>query len=167
MPKHIRKTDGSGHLAGSIGDGKDILVPTASKISKSKRDEDSASKKNGYAPLEYYLQSWVQTSRGESMVGSFEHPEWAAGMCESASASFGSYLVEKGESAQVLNLRHKVLGAPHAVVLLGDTVIDWTYRQFDENADIPFISNIKDLEEVFTVLSSSDPEEDEEDDLFF
>lgn len=167
MSKHIRKTDGSGHLAGSIGDGKDILVPTASKVSKSKTDEGSASKKKGYAPLEYYLQSWVQTPRGESMIGSFERPEWAAGMCESASASFGSYLVEKGEPAQVLNLKHKTTGAPHAVVRIGETIVDWTYRQFDENADIPCVSNIKDLEEVFTVLSSSDPEEDEEDDLFF
>jgi hypothetical protein len=77
------------------------------------------------------------------MVGAFKHPEWAAGMCAEASESFANHLKSKGVNAEVVDMKHRSTGAPHTVVKTGDTIVDWTHRQFHKKADIPHVVGVK------------------------
>lgn len=124
--------------------------------------ENSADKKF-LDSLESYMQSWIQEGNGDSMVAAFQKPEWAAGMCEEASASFGAHLKTLGIESEILNVQHIATKAPHAVVKVGNTVVDWTLRQFDRKAEVPSVSNLDEFKQVFTIISSKPREYEEED----
>ena len=63
MARFVRKSDGSGHLAGSIGDGKDKLVPTASQVPKSVPGNITRS--------EGYQAGWAKEAAGVKMAQDF------------------------------------------------------------------------------------------------
>lgn len=134
------------------------------KIKRQETASENNTDKKFLDSLESYIQSWIEEGNGDSMIAAFKKPEWAAGMCEEASASFGSHLKTLGIESEIVNVQHIVTKAPHAVVKVGNTVVDWTLRQFNRTADVPSVSNLNEFNKVFTVISSRPSEAEENDD---
>lgn len=152
------------HVEAMNNYGQSILA----KIKRQETASENNTDENFLESLDSYIQSWIQEGNGDSMIASFTKPEWAAGMCEEASASFGAHLKTMGIESEILNVEHIDTKAPHAVVKVGNTVVDWTLRQFHYRADVPSISSLDEFSKTFTVLSSRPSEvEENEDEEFF
>lgn len=78
---------------------------------------------------------------------SFANAEYIPGTThrqEYETAHFGScheatcaWLKHAGEGKEM----HSYRGDGHVVALHGDTVVDWTHRQFDKNAPVPLVEH--------------------------
>lgn len=102
-----------------------------------------------------WIESWREAEGDDApsyqaLCGSFEKPEWAAGMCVEAAESFAAHLNAIGVPAKTLDVFYKETGLPHTVVSANGTVIDWTYRQFDEHASIPEVWTPAEFHGLFT-----------------
>ena len=81
---------------------------------------------------------------------STQSPEWSKGLCEDIACAVNEHLTNLGHNAEQIDAYHKETGAPHTVSRVGDQVIDYARRQFDENAEVPVIESLSDFEKNFS-----------------
>lgn len=72
-----------------------------------------------------------------SLATHLHDPRVAHGQCEAVSAAFMFFLQDNGVSAKLIRCWNA--HDDHVVVVIGDTVVDWTLRQFDSEAHVPTV----------------------------
>lgn len=72
-------------------------------------------------------------------------PQWSHGLCGDMACAVNSHLRSLGHDAEELDVFHRETNLPHTVSKVGDYIIDYARRQFDENADVPTIQRLSDF----------------------
>lgn len=70
-----------------------------------------------------------------ALAAHLRDPKIAHGQCEAVSAAFLFFLQKNGVKADLIRCWNA--HDDHVVVRIGETVVDWTLRQFDSQADVP------------------------------
>lgn len=93
--------------------------------------------------------------------GALLDPAAAHDMCVPVSEAFAGALAEAGVEAAVINgvrmgefMGHRVVEVGHFAVQVGETVYDWTARQFDEGAAVPVVEPVSVWRERWTSLTA-------------
>ena len=71
--------------------------------------------------------------------------EWSKGLCYDMACAVNSHLNALGHDAEELDVFHRDTNAPHTVSKVGNYIVDYARRQFDENADVPTIQTLDDF----------------------
>lgn len=69
----------------------------------------------------------------------------AEGNCEEVSQRYADFLSDIGESAELIDAIHPDFG-PHTVLVSDGQIVDLTYRQFEEDADVPRVLSVDEFE---------------------
>ena len=103
------------------------------------------------------LNEWdACNERGGEMYGCFSVPEWCDGICAEASESLVRFYDSRGIAARAIDVVHIETGAPHTVVLVnGLIVVDFTYRQFEADAEVPSVFSLADFDKLFRRLDQN------------
>ena len=72
-------------------------------------------------------------------------PEWSMGMCYDMACAVNSHLRALGHDAEELDVFHRDTNAAHTVSKVGNHIVDYSRRQFDENADVPTVQTLDDF----------------------
>ena len=71
--------------------------------------------------------------------------EWSHGLCGDMVCAVNSHLSALGHDAEELDVFHRDTNAPHTVSKVGNHIVDYARRQFDENADVPTVQTLDDF----------------------
>lgn len=93
--------------------------------------------------------SWLQ-SDGEDYYNIIHAPTWSKGMCYEISHSLADFLNNNGfPQAKTVDVKHIVYKLPHTVVQVGNFIIDFTYRQFEDDGSVPYITSVLEYKKEF------------------
>jgi len=69
-------------------------------------------------------------------------PEWSHGLCGDMVCAVNAHLKSLGHDAEEFDVFHRETKAPHTVSKVGNFIIDYARRQFDESADVPTVETL-------------------------
>lgn len=159
MRKRVRKSDGSstvmenGRIVGNVG-GSGNVPPTAAAAPPAASTPSSDGEAVEFdAMRERMLDRVVMHFFNSDNAVFFTDlwdgpPENFDGLCEEVNGEFAAYANSHGLDVQLEDWVGNGNGAapdryPHTVARLGNTIIDYTYRQIDPDGDIPHIVSVE------------------------
>ena len=89
--------------------------------------------------------SWDFMGEGVPYYESAMSPEQSHGLCGDMVCAVNSHLNDLGHDAEELDVFHRDTNAAHTVSKVGNHIVDYSRRQFDENADVPTIQTLDDF----------------------